>query len=96
MLALARVAYTDHAKRRDLMVLAEYFTDVLYNPLIMEDVARDSPGTLDDAFTSARSSESLLKRLGQLGEKRELRTVDPRDRLKMCYECGRWGHIRMR
>lgn len=59
-------------------------------------MAGDSPGTLDDAFASARKSGALLTELGQLGEKGELRTIDSRERLKVCYESARWGHIRVR
>lgn len=59
-------------------------------------MARDSPGTLDDMIALARRSEALLTRLGRLGEKGELRTVDIRERLKVCYECGRQEHIRVR
>lgn len=70
VLALAKVVYSDPAKRRDPVVqaqLAEYFTDAMYNSLIQQDVARDSPETLDNAFALAKRSEALLIRLGREG-----------------------------
>ena len=51
-------------------------------------MARDSPETLDDEYTSARRSEAFFSRLRQLGEKGGLKTMDPNERLKVCYECG--------
>lgn len=57
-------------------------------------MASDCP--LDDAFASARRSETLLTRLCRLGEKGEVRSVDlskVSERLKVRYECGRRGHV---
>ena len=51
-------------------------------------MTRDSSETLDDTFVSSRSETSLTK-LGRLGEKGEVRTVDPSEKLKVCYDCDR-------
>lgn len=53
--------YSDLAKRGDPVVptqRAKYFTDALYNPLIRENLSRDFPGILDNAFASARKHYS--------------------------------------
>lgn len=80
------------AKRGDSVVqahLPEHFTNVLHDPLIRENVARDSPEMLYGVFASARRSEVLLTKLGR-------RSVDSNQGLKVCYECGRRGHVRER
>lgn len=64
VLALAKVAYTDPAKRGDAMVqaqLAEWFTDALHN-LIRVDGTSDSTETFDDVFALAKT-EAFLTRL---------------------------------
>ena len=50
---------------------------MLQNPLLREDIARDSPETLENTFAMARQSEALLIKFG------ELRMEDPSERLKV-------------
>lgn len=57
--------------------------ETLQNPLIREDVARDSPDTLDSAFMLAKDSLTLQERLRQLGERGQLKAHDPKEKLKV-------------
>lgn len=62
VLDLAKIVYVNSEKWSNPVIepkSAEFFMDTLQNPLIREDVARDSPDTLDSAFMLAKDSLTL-------------------------------------